>query len=923
MRSNYPRGSEWRKWDLHVHLPGTKLSDGYIASGQNVIDKFCDELEASDVQVFGITDYFSLDKFFVFKSRFQEKFPSSIKVFFPNIELRLNESVNTAQEEINWHVILPPDVTQDKANEFLQSLKTELTDSNRRKFTCAELTEAQYASATVTRESLTEAVKSVFGEKVERQDHILVITAANNDGVRPARGAARKENITDQVDKFSDAYFGGSQNTTYFLKTDRLEDPEQRIEAKPVYSCSDAHSFENLSAWLGKELSEEGVSKEVTWIKGNPTFAGLQQTLIEPEERVRIQAVKPDEKEAYKYISKVKFTGTNDFPDEILLNGNLNAIIGSRSSGKSALLAYIAHSINADDTIQRQMTAQEITSPEKMGPAAGKTWQSVNNITCTVEWAIGGSEDGKVIYIPQNYLYSISKRPSEITKKIEPVLFANYQTIKTQYDQTINDVSGSNSIIREAASEWFSFQGTILATRAEISNLGDRRVVEAAKNEYQAKIDALKANLSLSEEDLQLYRQISENVSQKRARQVVIENEIAQISPFYNDDPDNPSATNIHPSITFFPALSGLPTTLVDQINTVSESAADQIKVKVGQKIVSYRATLGQEKDQLTQEIQQITTTNSDLINKVKQNNELNKLVDSSNKQAAIITAIEAKESKITELESKKTEQEVRINAALSSRKQALEQLKLSFTDADQTTSEMSYGVEIDYDPKDLDELSEKYDRRENSPYLEQQQINISKIKGEVGAFLKHLDSSQKLRANQDKKQAAIATLCLTEEIRFNATLEGDKIGGFTMSSMTPGKQALFALTLILDESDDAWPLLVDQPEDDLDSRSMYDYIVPYLIKRKKERQIIMVSHNANLVVGADSEQLIIANRHGEDRKNRDSRTFDYLTGALEDSQTKIECEYTLESCGIREHAIEILDGGKEAFEKRKNKYKI
>jgi hypothetical protein len=93
--------------------------------------------------------------------------------------------------------------------------------------------------------------------------------------------------------------------------------------------------------------------------------------------------------------------------------------------------------------------------------------------------------------------------------------------------------------------------------------------------------------------------------------------------------------------------------------------------------------------------------------------------------------------------------------------------------------------------------------------------------------------------------------------------------------------------------------------------------------KGKKERQILMVSHNANLVIGADSEQIIVANRHGADRKNRGDKTFDYLSGAIEDSRRKSNSAYILETCGIREHAIDILDGGKEAFEKRKNKYKI
>jgi ABC-type lipoprotein export system ATPase subunit len=92
---------------------------------------------------------------------------------------------------------------------------------------------------------------------------------------------------------------------------------------------------------------------------------------------------------------------------------------------------------------------------------------------------------------------------------------------------------------------------------------------------------------------------------------------------------------------------------------------------------------------------------------------------------------------------------------------------------------------------------------------------------------------------------------------------------------------------LILAESNEPWPLLIDQPEDDLDSRSICDVIIKELMRRKRERQVIMVSHNANLVIGADSEEIIVANRHGADRPNRDEKTFAYLTGSLEHSQPK------------------------------------
>lgn len=921
MSSAYPRGSQWRKWDLHVHLPGTKLSDGYEDDG-SVLEKFCDEIEKSDVEVIGITDYFSVDGFFDFSENFYRKYPDSKKVFFPNIELRLNESVNQVQEEVNIHVIFPADISQTKAREFLSKLNTEITDGDGRHKPCSELTANEFESATVTRKSLEEAIDSTFGKKVAREDRLLIITAANNDGVRAPRGRNRKLNISDQIDKFSDGYFGGSQNTDFFLNKERLEDEEQQIEPKPVYSGSDAHNFTDLKNWLGRSIDIEGTRKEITWIKANPTFEGLQQTLIEPSERVKIQDLKPDEKEPYKYISKVTFTGTNDFPDEIVFNSNLTSIIGSRSSGKSALLAYIAHSVNSEDTIARQMDAQEERDRNKVGPAAGKTWQSVSQIECKVEWGIGESEDGRLIYIPQNYLYSISKRPEEITKKIQPVLFTNHPTIKTQFEKTNSDVASANDIIREATSQWFDYDQGIKERRDEISNLGDKKSIETAKNGYRGQIDELKKNLSLSQEDIDNYQSVAEQISTRRNRLTEIVSEKESISPFY-DESGTPSVENIQPSVSFHPSLNSLPIKLSDEVNTILDAATEKITSDVKAKILSYRQSLSNEEAKLNREIENIKTTNKVLIEKHQQNIQLSKLVENFNRQSAIIAEIESKEKLIAEYEDKKKELVQKINGAVLARSQTYLGLSQVFSGIDQSQTEMDFGVEIDFNNDTIEELSEKFNRRDSSPYLDDGVVNVNKIRSEVGSFLDCMNTTQKLRINQNKKQAAIAALCTTEDIRFNATLEGDKIGGFTLSSMTPGKQALFALTLILDESDDAWPLLIDQPEDDLDSRSIYQYIVPYLISRKKERQILMVSHNANLVVGADSEQIIVANRHGADRKNRSSRTFDYLTGAIEDSKVKTANQYVLESCGIREHAIDILDGGKEAFEKRKNKYKI
>src|SRR5690348_10921632 len=87
----FPRGSEWRKWDLHVHAPGTKLNNGY---GKDPWPRFCEIVDGSDVCVVGIADYFSLDTYFEARRQLDARFSESDKVLLPNLELRLNETVN-------------------------------------------------------------------------------------------------------------------------------------------------------------------------------------------------------------------------------------------------------------------------------------------------------------------------------------------------------------------------------------------------------------------------------------------------------------------------------------------------------------------------------------------------------------------------------------------------------------------------------------------------------------------------------------------------------------------------------------------------------------------------------------------------------------------------------------------------------------
>jgi len=123
---------------------------------------------------------------------------------------------------------------------------------------------------------------------------------------------------------------------------------------------------------------------------------------------------------------------------------------------------------------------------------------------------------------------------------------------------------------------------------------------------------------------------------------------------------------------------------------------------------------------------------------------------------------------------------------------------------------------------------------------------------------------------------------------------------GKPLKKLSIGERAVAMLKLYLAYDD--VPLLIDQPEEGLDNSYISTELVETLRKAKKKRQIIIATHNANLVVNTDAEQIIVA-------EYKDGK-ISYTSGALENSE-------------IREKIITILEGGKEAFENRERKLGI
>ena len=128
---------------------------------------------------------------------------------------------------------------------------------------------------------------------------------------------------------------------------------------------------------------------------------------------------------------------------------------------------------------------------------------------------------------------------------------------------------------------------------------------------------------------------------------------------------------------------------------------------------------------------------------------------------------------------------------------------------------------------------------------------------------------------------------------------QGDK----GLEQLSPGEKGALLLIfyLLLDNND--IPLIIDQPEDNLDNHSVANILVPFIKKAKAKRQIILVTHNPNLAVVADAEQIIYV----ELDKEHDN-TFDFKSGSIENPE-------------INECIVKVLEGAMPAFNKRKQKY--
>lgn len=1020
MVKTYLKGSEWIKCDLHLHTPDTKLNgQGFELGDKNdVWERYCELIENSDVMVFGITDYYSCENYFKFIDLFKSKYPDSIKKFFPNIEFRLEVSVNKSGEEVNIHVIFSneDDVTNEKLNDFLSKLETNIT-RNGSPITCEKLSsQDDFKKAAIKYSDIRKALKKVFGN----DEPYLIFAASNNQGLRADNKSPRKLNITDEIDKVCDGFFGGVQNIKYYLNENRYEvreDGSRDLAKKcPVLSGCDAHSFEDLENKLGKEFEKRdpsGIicdSSQITWIKVEPTFEGLKYLTYEPDDRIFIGNMPEVEIRVVanktRYISRLevsKVEGYNEsqgvwFQDQVIFpSKELTAIIGNKGKGKSALTDIIGLLGNSHNE-----EFFSFLSPKKFRKGglarnfeATLTWESGYSDTKNLAEPTDTSTEEKVKYLPQSYFEDlcneIDNNKNFITE-LNQVVFKHIDSTdrlgKNTFDEFINEKKRNSEITIEALRDKLSSVNTQMVSLQSKDTDEYKKSIESKiknkKEELASHItnmpkdpfpdDSSEKGTEAEDQD-ENYKKLKEVESKltasKKLRQEyldsleLINGELTELNQLkYRFKSENERVDAFREAEKPILEVYGIsiedlyPKSKINLVpieKVISKKENDKLRLQIHLGKVSFS-----EEDH-TELLKEGETLLINLIS--SQELEYKTLSDSLD---ATQKAKEDYKNALTKWQTERREIEGdaenpstgTLNFYLIDLKYIEE--KLSMDIGAKKLERRSLAEKI-YDEKKkivdiYSSLKKNIDKvlEDNSDKIKEYKISLDASmqirnlqdnfldfidKNRVGSFYGSEDAKKEMRAILDgvepnNKESIIALLeGLTTKLE---SKEGEKqnpfnqiknsknlndlydyifgldylqekyelrFAGKSIEQLSPGERgaALIVFYLLLDNDDK--PLIIDQPEDNLDNQSVYEILVPFIKQAKKHRQIIIVTHNPNLAVVADAELIIHV-----DIKKENNYQFSFLAGGIENPQ-------------INRGIVDILEGTMPAFDKRKLKY--
>lgn len=922
MSMKYPRGSEWHKWDLHVHTPKSIVQD-YGGDTGDVWNKFIQTIAGLplEVRVIGITDYLFADGYEYLLTR-KSEIPN-IDLVIPNIEFRLNTFSGTASntKRHNFHVLFDPTVSVSDIREQLLNCLSKgyliadkstwertptinsLQELGRRIKSAAPIGNSVHSKGDlqVGFENITydrEEILKNLEKDCFKGKYLTCIGYSEWDQCRWDQSAAEKRDLINRADFTLTCSDNPVQIVENYQKLKR------NSLHKLVLHSSDSHSFDRIG-------------RTFLWIKSDPTFEGLRQILYEPEDRVAIQLESPIQLRSNLTIDKIKIAESEINGDlsiaetEIELNQCLVAVAGGKGAGKTAFVDLIANCyldrVNSNDpnSFVKRISDQNPTTDVEL---------SFRDRSIFSKSVLDKSffEEGQVVYVAQGELERYIGDRSDLDKYVNDLIFQSpkIQNSVEKYEfSKIQETIGELQLkIHQKSCLIESLEQAIKPEVIEKSKIKEKRC-EAGLKDVTQRIAELEKGLS--NEKVKIARKKQEATANSKSRRdllIKLKEQLKQALIFINQ------------GFLTFTAHISIINQLLKELN-IQETFSD----------LAY-----DEKDRLQERLDcielEINKTIGDIVKAQKDIEQFesgirNHALFLDKKREAEVALNKAKEENkgleergkelLTEANARRDLFDQLIKATLELKRKYGQIIQLFSENKAQVLSDLDFVAEVRFnleqllinagdvvdkrkffvrpDPGtgrwDLDKLATFYHGVSSGD-----EQNVGSLVDEIERLCAELKG--KIRVS-----SAISIGDLYEFLYGNylSVIPAVKYKNTSVNKLSLGQKATVLIKIYLAEGDK--PIIIDSHDDHLDNEFIMDELICSIREAKKYRQVILVSNNGNVVINSDSEQIILADRDSQGR-------ISYISGSIE-------------APGIRDRAVKVLEGGSDAFKKRQQKYRI
>jgi len=889
------RGAEWVRVDFHLHSP--ESSTFLLPSGLNLssnlkelVNQYIKRLKDASIKIAAITDYNLIRKDFFIKIK-QEANKYDI-VILPGAEL----DVEFSGGKYGLHVLLIFDQNEDidGINRFIYSL-----DKNPQNDLVKERSHRSLKSKYELEQLITEIRK--------RFNCIVVFVHPEDDkGIFKSfnfkQAAEYIKNIKpDAIEKFSDSTKNKLLSTGVLTK--------EELERIAQIENSDPKSFEEI----GNKKRDGKI--RATYLKlSDFSLDAIKLALYDPS--VRVSTYSPP-KMTHDWITEIRINGSGFLKDlSIYSNPEMNTLVGGRGVGKSAIIETIRYGLGLpiysdpeyrinfvhdvmgsggviETHVQRYYGDQKRSYVIRR--TIGKEIEIYDQSNDRLNIDVATLFDGKPpIIIGQKELYYVARDHNFRLKLVDELIGEDIKDKQREFNELVERLKANgNEIIRlkRKISKKDQYEQELKSIESEIKIFKELGVAEKLK-QYTDIIT-----------DDELIRYGLKKIEEAKGR-------VQEIKDYLNEEMNNLKerfklSKTYHESIVKMQRIcEGLKENAINILITALEEFEkfkenykkeiknwQQYKLEAESEVEKIKKELGHQKLN-PERLEELTKRKAILEPQIKELVKLEKLLsERSEERRKIKSQLQRKRHELFALRQKRAEDinkklkdRLRIEVRFEEdRKEFTKRLRaiLSGSGIHKSAIEAITSSKLAIDGLLL------------SDYIHE---GKEKIIEKLGLTENMSDKFTNWFSNEEKL-FELETLFPEDKIIIKLKVDGDFKD---IERLSDGQKATALLLLLFAQEDRI--LILDQPEEDLDNRFIYEDVVKILRDYKSMRQFIIATHNANIPVIGDSEQIIVL----ESEEGRRCKIVD--TGSVD-------------KASIRNHVKNIMEGGEEAFRLRAEKY--